>query len=181
MSDTCDPSRSPLVPTRYHSTPRSPPSCVGPPNSYSRNSPLRKRVPLSKAGFADLGLGFLGWRTVDGLRSIFDASVYDGSYMPSPVGDSPPACRVPLRRLACGLTPAAEAAGAQPGSPVKLYLGIRGDGELRGGRRAGARRAGTEKSRRQKRQRERASTGTARTEVGVCAWGMRSWRPGLFL
>jgi len=57
-------------------------------------------LPMSKKGLASAALGFLNWRTVDGLRTgFFDASVYDGEYMPSLVGDSPPACEVPLLLL----------------------------------------------------------------------------------
>ena len=52
-------------------------------------------VPMSAREFASAGLGFLGWRTVDGLRTGFDASTLDGAYMPSPVGGSPPAVEVP--------------------------------------------------------------------------------------
>lgn len=55
------------------------------------------QVPTSQRSLASASLGFLGWRTVDGLRTgPFDASVFDGSYMPSLVGASPPAVEVPL-------------------------------------------------------------------------------------
>lgn len=58
------------------------------------------QVPISTREIASAGLGFLGWRTVDGLRTaMFDASVLDGDYMPSAVGDSAPAVAVPLLLL----------------------------------------------------------------------------------
>eukprot|EP00802_Teleaulax_amphioxeia_P012197 Tamp_12235.p1 GENE.Tamp_12235~~Tamp_12235.p1 ORF type:complete len:325 (+),score=60.88 Tamp_12235:86-976(+) len=38
-------------------------------------------VPRSQRDLAEAALGFLGWRTVDGLRTGFDASVLDGDLM----------------------------------------------------------------------------------------------------
>ena len=57
------------------------------------------QVPMGKRAIADAALGFLGWRTVDGKRSMWDASAMDGSFMPAPVGGSPPASHVPLLLL----------------------------------------------------------------------------------
>ncbi len=59
------------------------------------------QVPWSGREVASAGLGFLGWRTVDGRRTLFDASVLDGEYMPAPVGGSAPAVEVPLLLLFC--------------------------------------------------------------------------------
>lgn len=59
------------------------------------------QVPRTRRELAESGLGFLGWRTVQGLRTGFDASVCDGDLMHEPVGSGPLACEVPLLLVFC--------------------------------------------------------------------------------
>lgn len=54
-------------------------------------------VPWTRREIYKLPLGWLNMLTnAKGLRTCFDASTLDGSYMPTAVGGSPPPCEVPL-------------------------------------------------------------------------------------
>ena len=58
------------------------------------------QIPLSSSSLARMSLGWLSlWANGEGLRAAFDASQMDGTYMPAPVGASPPASEVPLLLL----------------------------------------------------------------------------------
>jgi hypothetical protein len=59
------------------------------------------QVPKSRSELAETALGFLGWRTVHGLRTGFDASVCDGDLMPEAVGEGALGCEVPLLLAFC--------------------------------------------------------------------------------
>ena len=59
------------------------------------------QVPSGRRELAEAALGFLGWRTVQGCRTGFDASVCDADLMPGPVGTGPLANKVPLMLVFC--------------------------------------------------------------------------------
>jgi hypothetical protein len=59
------------------------------------------QVPSDSRELAEAALGFLGWRTVQGCRTGFDASVCDADLMPGPVGTGPLANKVPLMLVFC--------------------------------------------------------------------------------